>query len=48
MEFDKAVGDLFRIKMPQPELAHARRVNHIAAVWEVIKTRGGGGVLAEP
>ena len=47
MEFDKAVGDLFRVEMPQAELAYARRVNHIAAVREVVQARGRGGVLPQ-
>jgi hypothetical protein len=48
MEFDKAVKDLFRLQVPQAELTHARGVNHIAAVREVIQARRGGGVLAQP
>lgn len=47
MEFDKSVEDLFRLKVPQTEFAHARRVNHIAAMREVVETRSGSGVLAQ-
>ncbi len=47
MEFDKTVGNLFRFEMPEAKLAHARRINHIAALREVVEARGGGGVLAQ-
>ena len=47
MEFDKSVEDLFRLKVPQTEFAHPGGVNHIAAMREVVKTRSGGGVLAQ-
>ena len=47
MEFDKAVGDLFRVEMPPAELAYPRRVNHIAAVREVVQARGRSGVLPQ-
>ncbi len=33
--------------MPQTKLAHARGVDHIAAVREVVQPRGGGGVLPQ-
>jgi hypothetical protein len=37
MEFDKSVGDLFRLQVPQTEFTHARGVDHVAAVREVIQ-----------
>ena len=40
MEFDKSVEDLFRLKVPQTEFAHARRVNHIAAMREALDKNG--------
>lgn len=46
MEFDKAMGDLFRFQMPEAKFTNARRINHIAAVREVVEARRGGGVLA--
>lgn len=47
VKFDKTIEDLFRFKMPEAKLAHAGRVNHVAAVREVIEAGGGGGVLAK-
>ena len=47
MEFDKSVKDLFRLEVPETKLTHARGVNHIATVREVIETWGSGGVLAQ-
>ena len=40
MEFDKAMGDLFRLQVPQTEFANAGGVNDIAAVREVIEAKG--------
>ena len=47
MKFDKAMRDLFRFQMPQPELTYARGVDNVAAVREVIQARGRGGVLSK-
>ncbi len=47
MEFDKALRDLFRLQMPQPELTNARGVDHVTAMREMIQTRGRGGMLSK-
>ena len=45
-QFAEARPHRIRRQMPQPELAHTRRVDQIAALWQMVKLGRGGGVTA--
>ncbi|MPN21953.1 hypothetical protein SDC9_169335 [bioreactor metagenome] len=47
MKFDKAMGDLFRLQVPQAEFTHARGIDDVAAMWEVVEAGRGGSVLSQ-
>ncbi len=47
-ELDEAPGDAIGFQVPEGELTDPRGVDEIAATREVIESRRGGGVLAEP